>query len=474
MSLQRSALYIGGQWVAPHSTQINHVVSASTEQPLGQTPLGDAHDIDAAVTAARGSAWPLLTPDERADAMEALAKAIEARAPELATTVSAENGMPIKLSAAANVFLPVALLRYYAQLARDFAWQENRPSPGGSSTRVVREPVGVVGAIVPWNYPQALAMMKIAPALAAGCTVVLKPAPETALDAVLLADAAEAARLPAGALNIVPGTADAGKALVSHPGVGKIAFTGSTRTGRHIAQECGQMLRPVTLELGGKSAAVILDDADIDATASALADVSFPNNGQTCYASTRVLAPRQRYADVVEALTDIAATLHVGDPLVPTTDIGPLVSAEQRRQVERFISLGKVQGARLTTGGRRPAHLERGWYLEPTVFADVDNGMTIAQEEIFGPVLAVIPYDNEHHAVALANDSKYGLAGSVWTTDRERGAAIASRMQTGTVGVNGYRLDLTSPFGGHKASGLGQELGPEGLQAYLTYKSVYL
>ncbi|MEZ0075486.1 aldehyde dehydrogenase [Planotetraspora sp. GP83] len=479
MNDNRTSLFIGGEWVAPAATEINTVISASTEEVIGRTPLGGAGDVDAAIAAARRAFddghWPGLPAAERADAIDRLATAIEARADAFARTVSSENGMPLFMSAPANAYGPAGMLRFYAELARKLELEEERPAVFmGGTTRVRREPVGVVGAIVPWNYPQALAMMKIGPALAAGCTIVLKPALETSLDAYLLAEAAIEAGLPPGVLNIVPGGLEAGQALVAHPDVDKVAFTGSTAAGRSIAELCGRLLRPVTLELGGKSAAVILDDADLDATIAGLVNVSFPNNGQTCYACTRVLAPRSRYAETLDAITTMARSLRVGDALDPETAIGPVASARQREQVERYIAIGREEGARLMTGGGRPAHLDRGWFLEPTVFGDVRNDMTIAQEEIFGPVLAVIPYEDEDEAVAIANDSRYGLAGSVWTTDTGRGASVAARMKTGSVGVNGYILDLGSPFGGYKASGLGRELGPEGLAAYFQLKSVYL
>jgi acyl-CoA reductase-like NAD-dependent aldehyde dehydrogenase len=406
--------------------------------------------------------------------MERFATALQARAHLIAETVTGEIGMPISLSLRVNGGFGSAALRYYAELARALPLTEDRAAFGGGTTQVRREPLGVVGAIVAWNYPQTLAMMKIAPALAAGCTIVLKPALETALDANILADAAAEAGLPPGVFNVVPGGLEAGEALVAHPGVDKVAFTGSTPAGRSIGEVCGRLLRPVTLELGGKSAAIVLDDADPEAAAAGLAKVSFPNSGQTCYASTRVLAPESRYEEVLEAVTGMAASLRVGDPFDPATVLGPVVSARQRERVERYIANGRDAGARLTTGGGRPKHLDRGWYLEPTVFGDVCNDMVIAQEEIFGPVVVVIPYGDEEQAVALANDSEYGLGGSVWTSDIERGKAVAGRIQTGSVGINGYALDLASPFGGYKASGLGRELGPEGLNAYFQLKSVYL
>jgi aldehyde dehydrogenase (NAD+) len=313
------------------------------------------------------------------------------------------------------------------------------------------------------------------PALAAGCTVVLKPALETALDAYVLAEAASEAGLPPGVLNIVPGGLEAGEALVAHPDVDKIAFTGSTPAGRKIAEVCGRLLRPVTLELGGKSAAIVLDDADLDATLAGLARVSFANNGQTCYLSTRVLAPATRYEEVLEAVSAMADGFTVGDPLDPLTAVGPVVSRRQRERVEGYIASAHAEGARKTTGPRRTGRLpERGWYVEPTVFGDVPPGMNIAREEIFGPVLAVSRYGSDEEAVTLANDSEFGLGGTVWTTDEERGLAIARQVRTGTIGVNTYGLDFHSPFGGRRASGLGRELGPEGLSGYLEWKSVYL
>lgn len=478
MTLDYNTLFIDGQWVAPHSTDVNTVINATTEQAMGRTPLGDAADVDAAVTAARRAfddgRWSDLTPAERADALERFAEELEKRSSLIAETVTAENGMPIALSAGANGLSGASLLRYNAGLIRSLPLEEVRPGFLPGEILVRREPLGVVAALVPWNYPQALAMMKIAPALAAGCTVVLKPALETALDANLMAEAAAAAGLPAGVFNVVPGGVEAGEALVAHPGVDKVSFTGSTATGRIIGSVAGRLLRPVTLELGGKSAAVILDDADIDTAVANLARVSFPNNGQTCTANTRVLAPAHRYTEVLDAITDMTRSMAVGDPLDPATAIGPVVSARQRERIEGYITTGRGEGARLTAGGGRPAGLDRGWFLEPTVFGDVSNDMVIAREEIFGPVIAVIPFRDEDEAVALANDSEYGLAGSVWTADVERGAALARRIRTGTVGINGYRMDNAAPFGGYKASGLGRENGVEGLLAYFQVKSVLL
>ncbi|MEU0196136.1 aldehyde dehydrogenase [Streptomyces afghaniensis] len=478
MTHDSSSLFIDGQWVTSHSAEVNTVINATTEEAMGRTPIADAADVDAAVAAARrafdGTGWSDLQPGERADAMERFADEMAKRSTLIAETVTAENGMPISLSVGANGFSGAGLLRYYAGLIREFPLEEIRAGDRMGDILVRREPLGVVAALVPWNYPQGLAMMKIAPALAAGCTVVLKPALETALDANIMAEAAAAAGLPAGVFNVVPGGVEAGQALVAHPGVDKVSFTGSTAVGRIIGEVAGRLLRPVTLELGGKSAAVILDDADIPAAVAGLTDVSFPNNGQTCTANTRVLAPAHRYEEVLDAVTDLARSMTVGDPLDPATAIGPVVSARQRERIEGYIATGRGEGARLTTGGGRPAHLDRGWFLEPTVFGDVRNDMVIAREEIFGPVIAVIPFRDENEAVALANDSDYGLAGSVWTGDAERGMAVARRIRTGTVGINGYRVDNAAPFGGYKASGLGRENGPEGLMAFFQVKSVLL
>jgi aldehyde dehydrogenase (NAD+) len=475
-SLDRPHLFIDGQWVTPVEGAHHDVVEAATEKVLGEVTLGGPADIDAAVAAARKALrgpWGDLTGAERADALDRFAAALKSRAKATAALVSRENGMPISLSIGVNGYGPAAMLTYYAGLVRDAASEEKRPGSFGSHTVVRREPVGVVAAITPWNYPQPLAAMKIAPALAAGCTVVLKPAPETALDAYVFADAAVDAGLPPGVLNVVPAGREAGAHLVARPGVDKVAFTGSTAAGRAIGETCGRLLRPVTLELGGKSAAIVADDADLDVFAAGLAEVSLVNNGQTCHASTRILAPRSRYAEIVEAVTETVRGLRVGDPLDRATDIGPLVSAAQRERVLGYVDAGRAAGYRTTVGGAVPADQPLGWFVEPTVFVDVDNGSTIAQEEIFGPVLTITAYDTEDDAVQIANDSEYGLGGTIWTTDEARGLELAGRIESGTVGVNHYALDLAAPFGGVKSSGLGRELGPEGLAPYFRSKSVY-
>jgi acyl-CoA reductase-like NAD-dependent aldehyde dehydrogenase len=450
------------------------VIEAATGEPLGNGSAATESEIDEAVAAARGSlaGWSATPAEERAEVLVRFADALVARAAETNELCTRENGMPIRLSRGANGIFPAAILRYYAGLIGDASDEEIRPSMIGH-TIVRREPVGVVAAITPWNYPQALAAMKIAPALAAGCTMVLKAAPETALDALIFGEAAHAAGLPPGVLNIVAGGPVAGAHLVQHPGVDKVAFTGSTAAGRVIGEMCGRLIRPVTLELGGKSAAIILDDADLDATMKGLRSASFVNNGQTCHLSSRILAPRSRYAEVVDAVAALADGLTVGDPLEKSTDIGPLVSARQRERVLDYIEIGKSEGAKVVAGGSVPADHPRGWYVSPTVFAEVQNSARIAQEEIFGPVLAVIAYDTERQAIDIANDSEFGLGGTVWSADADRATDVARAVRTGSIGVNDYALDLQSPFGGVKSSGIGRELGPEGLAAYQTLKSIY-
>jgi acyl-CoA reductase-like NAD-dependent aldehyde dehydrogenase len=450
------------------------VIEAATSEPLGNGSAATESEIDEAVTAARGAlpGWSATPAAERAEVLVRLADALLARAADTNELCTRENGMPIRLSRGANGMFPAGLLRYYAGLIACGSDEEIRPATVGH-TIVRREAVGVVAAITPWNYPQALAAMKIAPALAAGCTMVLKAAPETALDALIFGEAARDAGLPPGVLNIVAGGPVAGAYLVQHPGVDKVAFTGSTAAGRVIGEMCGRLIRPVTLELGGKSAAIILDDADLDATIKGLRSASFVNNGQTCHLSSRILAPRSRYAEVVDAVAALADGLTVGDPLEKSTDIGPLVSSRQRERVLDYIEIGKSEGAKVVAGGTIPADQPRGWYVSPTVFADVDNSARIAQEEIFGPVLAVIAYETERQAIDIANDSEFGLGGTVWSTDHERATDVARAVRTGTIGVNGYVMDMQAPFGGVKSSGIGRELGPEGLAAYQSCKSIY-
>ena len=473
-------LYIGGRWVTPSSSEVIPVISAATEEAVGRVPAGDIADIDKAVATARRAfdtprGWASWSPADRAAMLYRFADELQERRNEMIRRVSLQNGMPVSVGSQTEGAYPPKLLRYYADLATRQPVEETRRSFVAGSTVVRKEPIGVVAAIVPWNFPQSLTFFKLAPALAAGCTVVLKPAPETVLDAFLMAEAAEAAGLPPGVLNVVTGDGhNIGRHLVTHPGVNKVAFTGSTEVGRSIAEQCGRLLRPVTLELGGKSAGIILDDVDLPQMSKELFAATLLNQGQTCFISTRILAPQSRYDEVVDLFTASARSLTVGDPFDPKTLIGPLASAKQRATVERYIRRGKADGGRITTGGGRPAHLERGWYIEPTIFAGIDNQATIAREEIFGPVLAIIAYSSVDEAVSIANDSSYGLGGTVWTSDQQRGLQLARRIHTGTIGVNGFTLDIGAPFGGIKSSGLGRELGPEGLSAYQQLKSMYL
>lgn len=477
-TIDSDELFIGGEWAKPRGSERIAVIAASTEEQVGSVPAGSRADIDAAVSAARAafedpsgwSAWPA---EDRAQALERLAEALGSRGQETAHRVSLQNGMPISTALATEAVVPALLARYYAQMIRERSLEEDRQGLFGGTIHVLSKPVGVVGAIVPWNFPQCLAMFKLAPLLAAGCTVVVKPSPETVLDSLLLAEAIIEAGLPPGVVNIVPGGPKLGAYLVEHPGVEKIAFTGSSAAGRSIARRCGELLRPVTLELGGKSAAIVLEDADLSQATEALFGATLLNNGQTCYLGTRVLAPRSRYEEVVGLLGALADALQIGDSLDPATQIGPLVSERQRNRVEGYIEKGRAEGARVVAGGSRPEGQDRGWFVAPTIFAEVDNSHTIAREEIFGPVLAVIPYGDVDQAVMIANDSDFGLGGSVWTSDPERGRQVAMRVQSGSIAINHYMLDPVAPFGGVKASGIGRELGPEGLAAYLQQQSVY-
>ena len=470
-------LFIGGAWVAPKTGDRIDVHSPTTLEYVGSVPEGREADIDSAVSAARQASddptgWGRWTPAQRTEALERFAQALDSRGEETARRVTMQNGMPTWLSQQWEQGFPPVLVRYFADLAEKTA-EEIRPGLLGRQTLVVRQPLGVVAQIVPWNVPQAITFLALAPALAAGCTVVLKPSPETVLDAFHMAEAAHDAGLPEGVINVVPAGREVGAYLVAHPGVDKVAFTGSTAAGRKVAAKCGELLRPVTLELGGKSAAVILDDADLETQMDNFFAATMSNNGQVCWLGTRILVPDSRYDEITSYLADYYSSLTVGDPRNPETKIGPMVSERQRDRVEGYIAKGKDE-ARLLTGGGRPQHLDQGWFVEPTIFGDVDPKATIAQEEIFGPVLSLIRYKDEQDATRIANDSMYGLGGSVWTQDADRGEAFARTIDSGTFGVNAYNNDPVAPFGGMKASGLGRELGPEGLGAFQEVKTIYL
>jgi aldehyde dehydrogenase (NAD+) len=470
-------LFIGGEWVDPAGTDVIEVISPHTEEVVGRVPEGTTADIDRAVAAARTAfdegEWPRLSPEERIAAVQRFSDIYAARMMDLAQVITTEMGSPITFSQLAQTPAPWMMLNSFIQVASGYDWEEERTGVLGSPVIVRSEAVGVVGAIVPWNVPQFVTMSKLAPALLSGCTIVIKPSPETPLDAMLMAEMLEEAGIPKGVVSVIPAGREVGEHLVRHRGVDKIAFTGSTAAGRTIASICGEQLKRVSLELGGKSAAIILDDADLATTMEGLKFASLMNNGQACVAQTRILASRSNYDAVVEALAETVKGMSVGNPDDPTTEIGPLVAERQQERVDKYIALGQEEGARVVVGGNgRPAGIDKGWYVQPTVFADVSNDMRIAQEEIFGPVLAVIPYDDVDDAVRIANDSEFGLAGSVWTADGDAGMDIARRVRTGTYGVNQYSMDFIAPFGGFKASGIGREFGKEGLEHYLELKSI--
>jgi betaine-aldehyde dehydrogenase len=407
---------------------------------------------------------------ERCEILARAAQLIQGRMDELTTLISSEMGSPSGWAMFGQVLAPSMVLDFYASLADGYAIEETRAGMFGPVV-VRKEAMGVVGAIIPWNVPLFEAVMKVAPAVVAGCTVVLKPAPETPLDAYAFAEIMEEAGLPKGVLSILPAGREVGEYLVTHPLVDKVTFTGSTAAGKKIGAACGALLRPVTLELGGKSAAIILDDADVATVVPQLLDAGVMNNGQACVAQTRILASKAKYGEVLEAVTEAVAALKVGDPLDPTTQIGPLVAERQRERVLGLIEQGRSEGAQVTTGGGRP-DIDKGWFVEPTVFGQVDNKMTIAQEEIFGPVLSVIGYDDVDDAVRIANDSPYGLSGSVWSADADRATDIARQVRTGTITVNHFGMAFGAPFGGYKDSG--RELGPEGVDAFMEKKALSL
>ncbi|MBL7487564.1 aldehyde dehydrogenase [Frankia sp. AgB1.9] len=476
MSVTKDTLYIGGEWVRSHGSATIEVISPHTEELVATVPGADAGDVDRAVTAARRAfdegPWPHTSPKDRAEVIRAISAAIKARAQEFADTATREMGSPNGFALMGNVYASTLVLDGFAGLLDTFAFEEQRPGLLGMS-RVVKHPVGVSAGIAPWNVPLFIIAMKLGACLAAGSTMIVKSAPESPLTGYLLAEVLDTAGLPPGVVSVIAAGAEASEALVRHPGVDKVSFTGSTAVGRRIGAICGEHLKRCTLELGGKSASIMLEDADLSKAIPELLPAAFMNSGQACVAQTRVLVPRSRHDEVVQALADAIGAIKVGDPADPETFVGPLVAQRQRARVEGLIQAGVDEGARLICGGGRPAHLARGWYVEPTLFADVDSRMRIAQEEVFGPVLSVLPYDSEDEAVRIANDSPYGLSGSVWTSDVERGTALGRRVRTGTFAVNsGAVIDLLNPFGGFKQSGLGRELGREGLEAYLETQTI--
>lgn len=480
-------MFIDGAYVPAHGTSRNPVTDPATGEIWGEVPDGSAEDVDDAVAAARRAfddgPWPRLSPSERAAYLVKIADEIEARAETLALTNTRENGSPITETrgAAANA---ASIFRYFASLAEYLEREDVRPFPfaPGQESVVRRDPVGVAALIAPWNFPINLVVIKLAPALLAGCTVVIKPASPTPLSIRFIVDAVAAAGVPAGVVNLVTGSGRLGDVLVKHPGVDKVAFTGSTPVGRHIAAACGELLRPVTLELGGKSSAIVLPDADLDAMSRVLIRSSMRNTGQTCYISTRIVAPASRYEEVVEMASSVIAAAPQGDPLDESTVFGPSATKSQYETVMGYVESGLSEGARAATGGASAqlgGGLEGGFFVKPTVFADVEPSMTVSREEIFGPVLTILKYDDSapdggvDEAVALANNTEFGLGGLVFSADPEAALAVADRVDTGSIGINFFASNHSAPFGGRHDSGLGTEYGIEGLGAYLTYKSIH-
>jgi aldehyde dehydrogenase (NAD+) len=471
-------LFIGGEWVDPSSSATFEVISPTSEELVGRVPEAQVADIDRAVAAAREAfdhgPWPRMSPAERAVVLSKAAEAIRNDMQGISELISNEMGSPVSWGLLAQVLAPTMILDYYAGLGSTFAFDTVKDGLLGP-VMVTKEPVGVVAAITPWNVPLFLATAKLSPALLAGCTVVFKPAPETPLDANLLGEILAEAGLPKGVLSVAPAGREVGEHLVNHPGVDKVSFTGSSVAGRKIGAACGANLKRVSLELGGKSAAILLDDVDLEATLPLMMPNAIMNNGEACISLTRILAPRDRYTEITDALVEQVRALKVGDALDPATEVGPLVAERQRDRVENYIRIGQEEGAKIAVGGGRPDGIDRGWFVEPTVFVDVDNSMRIAQEEIFGPVLSVIPYDDEADAVRIANDSEYGLCGAVYTGDNDRGLGVARQVRTGTYMVNsGVPIDFSSPFGGYKASGVGREFGEDGLELFLEKKTINL
>ncbi|MCX5382730.1 aldehyde dehydrogenase [Streptomyces sp. NBC_00083] len=475
--VEHGQLFIGGELTDPLGTDVIEVISPHTEQVIGRVPHASRADVDRAVAAARTAfddgPWARATPEERIEVVERIKDAILVRHEEIARSISSQNGSPYSWSVLAQALGAMMVWDSALTVARSFPYEERRSGALGPLL-IRREPVGVVAAVVPWNVPQFVAAAKLAPALLTGCSVILKPSPETPLDSYILGEIAAEAGLPEGVLSILPADREVSEYLVGHPGVDKVAFTGSVAAGKRVMEVASRNLTRVTLELGGKSAAVILPDADLEATVAGVVPAAWMNNGQACVAQTRILAPRARYDEFAEAFAAAAGALVVGDPMDIATQVGPLVAERQQRRSLDYIRIGQEEGAKILAGGGRPAGLDRGWYVEPTLFGEVDNSMRIAREEIFGPVICLLPYGDEAEALRIANDSEYGLSGSVWTGDVEHGIDFGRRVRTGTFNVNTFSLDMLGPFGGYKSSGLGREFGPEGFGAYLEHKMIHL
>jgi aldehyde dehydrogenase (NAD+) len=473
----RDNLLIGSRWAAPSSTGSTRVISPSTEEPIASVPVTTTTDIDAAIAAARDAfdngPWRRMSVKERGDYLLQIGELLRPRIEEATRLQIDEMGSPYSFMHATTAGAIGAIPRA-VKAAEEIPLVEIRDGSVGKIA-VLREPVGVVAGIIPWNAPFPLVLSKMLPALLTGCPIIVKPAPETPLSAYLVAEAAVEVGLPEGVLSIVHGDREVGEYLVTHPGVDRVSFTGSSAAGSRVAALCGERLKSATMELGGKSAAIVLADADLERDLPALISSSIPNNGQVCYATTRILAPAGRRSEIVERMTEAIGSMKIGDPHDAETRFGPLVAARQRERVEGYLKAGKDAGATVALGGGRPAHLPKGWYVEPTIFTDVDNSMRIAQEEIFGPVVCVIDYDSEDQAIAIANDSEYGLGGAVFTSDIGHGLEIAARMETGTCRINEAPPGGGGgPFGGFKKSGIGRENAREGYESYYELKSIAL
>jgi acyl-CoA reductase-like NAD-dependent aldehyde dehydrogenase len=469
----RDRIFVGGEWVEPESDERLDVINPTTEEPIGSIPACGQGDADRAVRAARAAfdSWSQSPREERAGYLEAIAAGLGERSDEIAATIAQELGMPLKLSKIIQAGLPTGQFAAMPKLMEEIAWEEEI-----GNSRVLREPVGVLGAITPWNYPLNQIAAKVAPALAAGCTVVLKPSEVVPLNAFVLAEVVEAAGLPPGVFNLVTGTGPVvGEAIAAHPGVDMVSFTGSTRAGRRVSELAAATVKPVAMELGGKSPNVILDDADLARAVPDGVAKCFLNSGQTCSALTRMLVPRDKLAEAEGLAVEAAEGFVPGDPFEPSTRLGPLVSDVQRERVRGYIRKGEEEGAQLLTGGAAPPEgLERGYFVRPTVFSEVTPEMTVAQEEIFGPVLVIQPYDDEDDAVRIANDTVYGLSGGVWSADPERAIAVARRIRTGQIEINGGPFNPIAPFGGFKQSGHGRENGRFAIEELLQVKSLQL
>jgi aldehyde dehydrogenase (NAD+) len=475
--VEHGQLFIGGELTDPLGKDVIEVVSPHTGEVFGRVPHAAPADVDRAVAVARRAfedgPWPRMSLDERIEIITKIKDAFAVRHEEIARVISSENGTPYTSGVMVQALAAMMVWDSAINVARGFTYEETRDGALGKLL-VRREPVGVVAAIVPWNVPQFTAAAKLAPALLAGNPVILKTSPETPLDAYLLAEIATEAGLPEGVLSILPADREVSEYLVGHPGVDKVSFTGSVAAGKRVMEVASRNLTRVTLELGGKSAAVILEDADASAAVSGIVPFAWMINGQACVAQTRILVPRSRYDEFADAFSTAASALKVGDPLDPATELGPLVAKRQQQRSLDYIRIGQDEGAKILTGGGVPKGFEQGWYVEPTLFGDVDNSMRIAREEIFGPVICLLPYGDEAEAIKIANDSDYGLSGSVWTADTAHGVDIARQVRTGTYSVNTFSLDMLGPFGGYKNSGLGREFGPEGYGEYFEHKMIHL